>query len=69
MSTLLAAYAISIRLDPKEFGENAEKMYAPLPLPLPLPQPLPLPLAVTRCERHISLGMPPGTSQFHRISP
>ena len=47
VSTLLAAYAISCRLDPKEFGSGAEKM----------------------CERHISLGMSPGMSQFHGMRP
>jgi len=47
ISTLLAAYAISCRLDPKEFDSGAEKM----------------------CNRHISLGMPPGMSKFCGMRP
>jgi len=42
ISTLLAAYAISCKLDPKDFGSAAH----------------------THCERHMRLGMWPGTSNF-----
>lgn len=42
VSTLLAAYAISCKLEPADFREGARSM----------------------CERHMSLGMPPGHSNF-----